>query len=323
VNFENETDFTAHLFRSVPHLDRLLGWVVAKATFRSGPNGAMERDLDDPVPILFEAAETPFGEVPIDNALRKEGVDVFVLGRALAPNGKPATRVDVSLTIGDFAARLAVFGDRKWEKGFAKVRMSAPEPFLDMPLTWDRAFGGSAFQQKRPVAFEWNPVGRGWITEKGEIDGVALPNIEDPANLIGTWNDMPKPVGFAPLPVDSRLRFEGSVTQDEETGFPKIQPSFFNCAAPSMRMDAIRGGETVVLSGMTPDGEWSFTMPRIACEAEVTREAKKTIVPAVVDTICLLPEERRFYLIYRASFYYMFIPEELRTTRFYTTSQAG
>jgi hypothetical protein len=323
VNFENETDLEAHLFRSVPHLDRLLGWVVAKATFRTGPNGAPERDLEDPVPVLLEAVETPFGEVPIDNALRKEGVDIFVLGRAHAPGGKPATRVDVTLSVGEFSARLAVFGKRKWEKGFAKIRMSAPEPFLDMPITWDRAFGGASLQQNRPVLYEWNPEGKGWIVEKGQVDGTELPNIEDPAHLIQTWKDTPKPAGFAPLPVASRLRAEGSVTQDEETGFPKIEPSFFNHAPPALRMPELRGGERVTLTGMTPDGEWSFTIPPLKCEAEVTREEKSTVVPAVVDTLCLLPEERRFYVIHRASFYYVFVPEEIRTTRFYAVSRAG
>ena len=38
-------------------------------------------------------------------------------------------------------------------------------------------------------------------------------------------------------------------------------------------------------------------------------------IPTRVDTMCLLPEQRRFFLVHRAGFTYRFVEEEKREAR--------
>ncbi len=77
-----------------------------------------------------------------DFALSKAGTDVLLAGRAVAPGGRPATRVGVRLKVADVDKALQVVGERLVYQGALGTAMTEPLPFLDMPLTWARGFGG-------------------------------------------------------------------------------------------------------------------------------------------------------------------------------------
>ena len=90
---------------------------------------------------------------------------------------------------------LRVSGDRVWGAGGP----SAPEPFTRMPLVYERAFGGV----DRQVARSRSATGtgairsaRGFAVTRDNLDGVPLPNIEYPDELIASWDDRPRPAGF-------------------------------------------------------------------------------------------------------------------------------
>jgi hypothetical protein len=117
-------------------------------------------DLKDPANPLKEQEMWPFvqGELGkdaiLDMAMPKPKGEFLVWGRCFPPDGKPRGASRVVARVGSVEKTLYVFGNRYWKKaagmGFA---ISDPEPFSEMPVTYDRAFGGSGFDR--------NPTGRG------------------------------------------------------------------------------------------------------------------------------------------------------------------
>jgi len=66
---------------------------------------------------------------------------------------------------------------------------------------------------------------------------------------------------------------------------------------------------------MTANGEFTFTIPEISLEAQLSLEDDKYPFPMRIDTLCILPEDRRFVVTWRAGFKYSFIPEQIRVIR--------
>lgn len=312
----NDTDLSAELFRSAPWPDRLLGMLVARATFRVDADGRAHPETEDPVPVSLKPQTLPAGDLPGDAVCRKEGVDLLVLGSAHAPEGRPVTAMDVSLSVGDFARGLTVTGARRWVQAGKRLSPGAPEPFTSLPLTWEHAFGGAADLEGKQVPNPDNPKGKGFILNEAAAEGVELPNVEDPDTPIRSWEDRPRPACFAPIPIGSYLQAENTVEFDPDTGRPKILPAFFNMAHPKHRVPELREGDPVVLTGMRPDGApMRFLLPLARLEARVALEDRRYTFPLKADTLCLLPEEGRFAVTYRAGFTYRFVPEEMRVTR--------
>jgi hypothetical protein len=86
----------------------------------------------------------------VDEGLPKACGEVLVHGKCHPPGGRPVpvSQVRVRVTPVEADARrtvdkkLAVFGDRSWRPSILGSSMTEPTPFTEMPLTWDRAFGG-------------------------------------------------------------------------------------------------------------------------------------------------------------------------------------
>lgn len=182
--------------------------VVVKGTWRIGRNGALSI-AGEQVPIQLEprylgdpAASSLIYDT--DLILEKPGTDCILLGYAWAPKVGVGS-VDVTFGVGPLRKTVRVFGERIWMKCLGMVSMSKPAPFEKIPLVWERAFGGSDTSWPEPKEHEFcleNPVGTGLLARKTklEIDGLRLPNLEDPAHLIKKPTDRPKPVGFGPIP---------------------------------------------------------------------------------------------------------------------------
>ena len=129
--------------------------------------------------------------------------DVVVRGSAYAPDGRPVRSQRVVVSVGDEGKAVQVYGDRlvEWPtKG--QLRFGAPEPFIKMPLDWDRAYGGwdsrvpldygpnptvaeiARLEFDHPGMYPRNPFGRGYIVIDEPVDGILLPNLEDPGQLL-------------------------------------------------------------------------------------------------------------------------------------------
>ncbi|NLT22365.1 MAG: DUF2169 domain-containing protein, partial [Syntrophorhabdus sp.] len=215
----------------------------------------------DPSNPLKEQEMWPFvqGELGkdaiLDMAMPKPKGEMLVWGRCFAPDGKPRGASRVSVRLGPMEKTLYVFGNRYWKKaagvGFA---ISDPEPFTEMPVTYDRAFGGGGFDR--------NPAGRGIapVLAASGAEVHPLPNIEDPGRLVGSISDRPDPAGFGPLDYTWPQRAKKLGTYDNRW-FQERWPfypddmnwTYFNAAPEDQQMDEFfRGTETFVVTGMHP-----------------------------------------------------------------------
>ena len=151
------------------------------------------------------------GESPMpDTGMPKPNGEVLVSGKCFAPGGRAIPAHQVSLQVGPVNKTLYVFGNRFWKRAGGMVKtISDPEPFKEMEISFQNAFGGEGFEK--------NPVGKGFAPiedEKGETLH-PLPNIEDPDQLMGSPDDKPEPAGFSVLDPSwsQRMRFQGTYTK--------------------------------------------------------------------------------------------------------------
>ncbi len=262
-----------------------------------------------------------------DAVVEKPLVDVVVVGRAYAPGGRPSTRVNVALRVGRHEWALQVTGSRQWlfpSRAVLVPAISDPEPFLTVPLRYERAYGGFDHRGKSWCAE--NPIGRGYIGKKTResVHEALLPNIESPQKPIRSWDDRPPTAGFGFVRKDwlPRSRYAGSVAgtlePDDDTGLAAdFDPRFFNAAHPDLQISNLAGDETIELQHLTEDGYRRFRLPgtRLAATfvviksghsptednsmAEGSTEALQQDMR--LDTLVLLPDRSLLYLVWRAS----------------------
>lgn len=249
-----------------------------------------------------------------DFAPFKPRCDVLVQGSAYAPGGKPAARVEVSLRVGGLRKAFAVVGDRTWRKRLGGLRPSEPEPFLKLPLTYARAYGGVDVhpedEKKRRTYLE-NPVGVGFrpVSPRDAVAGQPLPNTEELQAPVVKVNGGYRPMGFGPIGRNWAPRYRLAGTYDQEwqdDKFPFLpddfSPFYFQSAPVDQQIDHPRGGEEVVLTNLTPDGKRRFRLPRLSVPIEFTdADYRRDETEAVLDTIYLQPDIDRLQLVWRAS----------------------
>ena len=291
--------------------------VVVKGTFsvRQGGTAALseiqqalvyaDKHYGDPgsTSIQYECDFAPF----------KPRADVIVNGAAFSPDGSPVRDMLVGFQFGSFKKMIKVTGDRIWDRGLAGLRPSEAKPFIQMPLTYERAFGGSDQSDEDPRNWGFdlrNLVGVGFTigTDAGKVAGKPLPNLEDPHHAIESWSDKPPPAspGVVGRGWQPRIQFAGTYDQqwlDER--FPFLPADFdqryFQSAPVDQQFSFLRGGEVVRCVNMSPHGEMRFTVPRI--EIPVTygfRDRSVSTEPAL-DTLIVEPHLSRFIATWRAT----------------------
>lgn len=312
-----------------------MGVVTAKATFRLTERGP-ELDTQSPFELLPVDEQTELGLLPRDDLLRRDRqFEVMLLGKAHASSDEPVARRDVKLRVGKEERALAVFGDREWRDG----AMSAPKPFTSMPLTLERAFGGFRRVEVDQDAFmlvtdPLNPFGRGF-DPAGQVAGLgealacpsgfpkydetrALPNLEDPDALIEKPTDQPEPAFWGALPMECPFHSLRGDSKHAKAP-PKKQPRVENGmpidvpdpplvrAHPAWVIDLPPEGAEVHAEGVRPGGQpFAFTLPSIRVWFDYVigeRTGSRELRP---HSLVLLPEELRFYLVFRHSFLYRF-----------------
>ncbi len=249
-------------------------WLVAvKATFDIRADGTSEVSKEQPpvlrLPEHFGDPGKSSIKYDADLVLTKKTTDVIVVGHACAPTGTRVTHTDVGFKVGPVQKVLRVFGDRCWNT----IGMSAPEPFEKMPLVYERAYGGADPASNTPEK-DWdarNPVGTGYATSSSNATGQGVPNVEDPKQLIGAWDDRPPPAGFGAIAChwQPRAGFAGTYGDHwMKTRQPllaeDLDDRYFQCAPLDQQAPQwLRGGEPVVLLRMTPQGDLRFTLPKL------------------------------------------------------------
>ncbi|MEO7329145.1 MAG: DUF2169 domain-containing protein [Minicystis sp.] len=317
-----------------------LGMIVAKATFRFGATEA-EIETQAPVPLFSDDQETELGLLPRDDLPRGDpAFEVVVLGAAHAPMGREIAQRTVALTVGSERRELLVTGDRAWELREGTRRISAPARFSRMPLTYARAFGGTIevlIDREAPIdiADPLNPQGKGFdpgpaIEAQAQLFQVPpgypqydalrrLPNVEDVKAPISRWDDAPRPVGWAAVPMSiglHALRIVGRDPRDAARPDPEaFAPDVFHRAHPDWVIALPKRGSTVTLEGLTPEPRVSFALPALRVHADYLVDARVGTLDLAPQMLVLLPEERRFYLVYRALFSMEVHPDQARVMR--------
>ncbi len=302
------------------------GMLVAKATYRV-VDGQAELETQKPAPILIK--DTPvlcedvlLGELPRDDMLRSDpAFEVILLGRAYASRGKPCAQMKVAIGVGVVRRELLVTGDRMWTKTLLGRRIEPPRPFTNMPLAWERAFGGSAVVEIDRESFVdvcdvRNAVGRGFDPAP-DAKGLAkhlkspkpypifspdriLPNVEFPAQAIRAWEDRPEPACWATVPMTSAIH---ALRMPVAPGKAEAGPGLFHRAHPDWVLPQLPPARSpVTVEGVTPDGRWSFTLPTLQVWLDVLAGGREQHIQALPQMLVLLPEERTFQLVYRGFF---------------------
>jgi hypothetical protein len=290
-------------------------YTVVKGTFaldRLDARGVPARADQQLPPVLADEHHGRPGEssirAPSDVALVKPATDVLLMGSAYAPGGRAVTWMDVTLAAGPLHKTVRVFGDRVWRDG-TTVTATAPRPFERMPLVWERAYGGVDRAGAEPRGEPRNPVGAGFRAPDGEkpLEGLPLPNLEDPADPVRDWKDTPAPAAFAPVAPHwlPRRSFAGTYDEAWQSGrapyLPTdFDPRFFQLAPPGLVAPGyLQGGEVVDVTGVTPQGRLRFCLPTLRVQVEYAVNGGTETPPVNLDTVLVEPDEGRVVLVWR------------------------
>jgi hypothetical protein len=282
--------------------------VMLSASFSADAEGKVGL-ADDQLPVTY--ADVPWGDPALssirydaDIAPQKPLPEVIVNGSAHAPGGRPAEQVMVGLQIGEVQKVLQVTGDRVHHLG----AFSAPQPFVMLPLTWERAFGGTAPDGDRDPR---NPVGIGFNGARSADPAARsdAPNITRPDQVATTRDDRPEPVGFSSIGRgwQPRLAFAGTYDQawiDTQWPLPPrdYDPRHDQVAPADQQSASIRSGATATLINLTPEGRWHFRIPAIAAPVRLLRNFGVEETAFQPDTVLIEPDLRRITLKARMSF---------------------
>ena len=276
--------------------------------------------FSNPDEPLLESEMWPFfqgeagRETILDEVMPKGSSEVLVMGHCHVPGGRPAQKARVSLDMGPVSKSLEISGDRVWleDRGSGIIRdgwvPGEPEPFVRMPLTWQKAFGGGAFA--------FNPLGKGYLAQGDQpAPGQSpLPNLEYPGQMMaGPWA-VPTPAAFGVVDMMWPQRHSKVGTYDEnylEKYFPGLVPDtdwgFFNLAQEDQQKAGpwqpcdeftLRGmhPEKEAVRGRLPDLKSRCFVKQLTPEGEAFRE-----IEMAIDTAWLFPSAEKGITVHRGS----------------------
>jgi hypothetical protein len=326
---ENKTPFVFENLFLVDEDFRPLLVSVVKATLTIVPNGVCVC-AEQQVP-LNQGGEL-WGEEPEKSSCRyepevaffKPATDIVLNGHAYA-NRRDTKEMVVGLRVGRLTKDALVVGDRLWLKVMGTVSMSNAMPFEKIPLRYELAFGGwdRDHPDPRKHAYESrNPVGSGFRAAGGFVDGIRLPNIEDPRARIKSLGDRPAPVGFGFISPNWQPRAALAGTYDEawQKSRAPLLPKDFDrrhLSAASTGLVApgyLRGDEQIATLGVTPEGRMGFQLPGLpppVVQATLTHGPAQP-VSMQLDTVIIEPDERRVMLFWRGNLPLRMGPHDVR-----------
>lgn len=247
-----------------------------------------------------------------DRCPAKPGTDVVLVGHAVSP--KEVLEHDVVVRAGTLAQTIRVIGDRTWYKAVGRWQMTDPQGFTSMPLVYERAFGGQDTSSDDSGEHGWeprNPIGTGFAlrVDSSHIDGMRLPNLEDPAQLIAEPTDCPSPagVGFIGRHWEPRVRYSGTYDETWRRRRCPLLPNdfddrYFNGAHPRLVSERhFVGGEKVAIDGVRRAGQLTFTVPQRALDVLVRSRGRLAQHLPALDTLVIDSDQRRLVVLWRVN----------------------
>ncbi len=292
-------------------------WVVAiRATFTISEHGQLLRPREQP-PVSRApqfVGEPAKSELLWDSdfPLSKEATDVIVRGEAWAPGARPAASVDVGFQVGALKKLLRVHGERVWVRatGSNALMPGKPKPFVSMPLSYTRAYGG--VDPSGNGYWAHNPLGRGHHENNAaKLLDTLLPNIEDPRDPLYSTDQKPKgAAGFGALAAhwQPRIAYAGTYDETWKRDRAPLLPEnfdarFFQIAPPDQQVPGfLRGGETFVLQNLTPRGTLRFTLPTLRFYVETLFSDRiEPARDAQLHTLLLEAKEQRLTMVWHTA----------------------
>jgi hypothetical protein len=321
--------------------------VIVKRTYRITEDGRVERnDVDHELRLIdqyYDDGDPEWATVQYESEVApyKVSTDVVVIGKAYAPRGNPTERMTVGVQVGNRKKVLVVTGNRRcsYREGAAPV-FTDPEPFIDIDIRYERAYGGRDEKSLPDVPFLYprNFLGVGVVLRnvKDAVEGMPLPNIEDPQDLLtpervfieepDRWHLQPLPQGFgwrqrtwyprcALLGSYPPFIDPGTVTAEERMGLlPKdhvalakqsrlrpLEAQFANGASFGMIFPSFKSDETIVLGGLTPTGFLRFTLPGETPAIGLDLGHGMQPLQSQLHTVSICPEDHEIDLIWRGA----------------------
>ncbi|PRQ10247.1 DUF2169 family type VI secretion system accessory protein [Enhygromyxa salina] len=258
-------------------------------------------------------------EVPVlDGGVPKSRGEYLVDGFAHSPGGAPQPAVPIRVRVGALEKTLNVYGDRYWRG----TTPTEPQPFSQMRLGWDRAYGGPDFPT--------NPLGKG--DAEVEIQQVMirpLPNVEYPRQLVDSPRKRPEPACMLPIDISWPQRTSLAGTYDGawlENLFPGLAAdvdwSIFNLAARDQQREGFWApGESFRFDNMHPqlpvlEGQLpryvartfikrKVFVPRLGEDGQPSGEHDEaerfTEIPLALQTLWFFPDAERAVMIFQGS----------------------
>lgn len=311
LQLKNNTPFAAQLavFPNQHGVDTL--YIIAKATFNIGQEWSLAKEQK-----TTQAEDEYWSDDPVNSSLKKvsdihigkPATDIIMLGHACAPEGKEVRQMDVSLSVGHVTKTIRVFGDRQWDNG----TISSAMPFNTMPLVYEKAFGGVHQQDGNVIAAEIrNPVGCGFCGKRSshEMNGMALPNLEDPRQLLQELGDVVSPAGFSFVSPNWQPRASFAGTYDEnwqKTQAPYLPKDFdlrfFNMSHPDLVYSGyLVGGEPVQIIGAHPKGTLKLNLPSVTLITDVYLKSRIENPAFNLETVLIEPDQLQLSMTWKAA----------------------
>lgn len=311
MHLKNRTPFSAQstVMTNEDGIDTL--YTIVRASLVLGKQWVLADEQVEP-----QAQDEYWGEpdasslkYSLDFHTGKAATDVIIMGDAVARNSQPVKQLDVSVMVGSLQKTLRVYGDRYWHSGNATF----PEDFQSMPLVYENAFGGAYCVDNQLHSLEQrNPVGKGFRGRRpaSEMEGLALPNIEDPRELIVDISDAPKPAGFgviAPhwLPrANYRGTFDANWQQQRAPFLPLDYDKRFQNTAHSdlIYPGFLQGGEEVKISNMNPQGDIRFLLPHINIKGQINVAGQKHPLKFNMETLIIETSTRQIQMVWKSAY---------------------
>lgn len=252
--------------------------VVVKGTFCTNAKGDLTLSSEQHPWVHADEhygdPETTCIRYECDFAPEKPMAEVIVVGKAVPPNGSSARQLRVRLEVQEHAKEALVFGDRRWARYLGGLTITDPLPFREMPLTFDRAFGGID-DSRSPENVSCEPrnlvgVGFNSFRKPSEVDGRPLPNVEHPSQQVQC--------PFLPEDFDSR---------------------YFMSASSDQWFPHFRGGELIRCVHMAEEAMVQYRLPTIAIPVFYHFKDRIVEQQAVCDTVIVEPHAARAILLWR------------------------
>jgi Uncharacterized protein conserved in bacteria (DUF2169) len=317
MEFVNETDFPAEIFTGFVGEDVIEAQFVMRATYRIGENGRLEKS-DEQWPIFNEPLQTNLGSFPTDRQAPRRGCDVVVTG--VVRRAEPIRATTVVLVLGEHRRELRVSGDRSWAGDIDALSPSEPALFSEMPLSWERAFGGPVELDGERGSHPLNGLGRGFYLSAESARGNPLPNIENPQALITNWSDQPAPACWAsvgnPLgwyTVQAILESPGPPAPDFAERL--AARAVYSACKPDMVLSDISDACRLTISGLT-ESQVSIELAGIVNPEVVARFGPdEAFSPCALSGLWLFLEQSLLVVTFRSLILGPYREREARTAR--------